>query len=146
MFRLTTFKNNHLTDAEIQITLSQREGESRATRFYQLKPEIARINSLALNWTVVHFINEESPLYGCTGAEIEERQMEIMVFVKAFDDHFSNTVQQRTSYHHSDIVYGARFAPMYHRAEDMSQTVLELDKIDQYDLVEMPGPENAVTE
>jgi len=55
-----------------------------------------------------------------------------MVTVKAFDDHYSNTVQQRTSYTADELIYGAKFRPAFRRSEDGAATLLELDKIDDY--------------
>jgi len=140
MFRIATYKNNHLTDVEAQLTLAMhiKEHGKTVTKFYPLKLEIARINSMALSWTIVHNIDEESPLYNCTKEEVEDAKMEVIVNVKAFDDHFSNIVQQRTSYTHHQIIYGAKFLPMFERAQDGSGTILELDKINEHVLVEFP--------
>lgn len=135
MLRLATYKNNHLTEVEAQITVAIHSNENgrRVTKFYPAPLEIARINSLALNWTMVHHITEDSPLHQYTEEDMIAAEMEVMVYVKAFDDHFSNTVQQRTSYTHRQLVYGARFLPMYERSEDGGYTVLELDKINAHE-------------
>lgn len=65
MFRIATYKNNHLTDVEANITLALhvKENGKTVTRFYPLGLELAKINSLALSWTLVHHINEDSPLF-----------------------------------------------------------------------------------
>lgn len=143
MFRIATYKNNHLTDVEATVTcaLHVTENGTPVTRFYILKLEIARINSLALNWTVVHAINEDSPLYGYSEQDIRDSKIEVIVNIKAFDDHFSNIVQQRTSYHVSEIVYAARFLPMFHKAPTGTHTILEIDKINAFERVSVPEPE-----
>ena len=137
MLRMATYKNNHLTDVEAQLTLALhvKEHGKATTRFYPLHLELSKIGSLALNWTLVHVINEESPLYHFTKEQVSESKMEVMVTVKAFDDHFSNVVQQRTSYTWKQVVYGAKFLPMFERAESGAYTILELDKINQHELV-----------
>lgn len=137
MLRVATYKNNHLTDVEALMTLALhvKENEKTVTRFYQLGMELARINSLALSWTIVHNIDEESPLYNITKEEAADSRMEVIVNIKAFDDHFSNIVQQRTSYTYKQVVFGARFLPMFERAHDGSQTILELNKINAYEPV-----------
>lgn len=143
MFRIASYKNNNLTDAEIQMTcaLHIEEDGKKVTRFYQLKPEIGRLNSLALSWTVVHNLNEDSPMYNFTHQDFMHNKMEVIVAIKAFDDHFSNIVQQRTSYTYHELIYGARFLPMFHRAPDGSETILELDKINTYENVTLPEPD-----
>ncbi len=138
MVRVASYKNNHLTDVEVQLTLALHvmENGKLETRFFQLKPEMARINSLALSWTIVHPLNEESPLYQFTRQDVEDSRMELIVNIKAFDDHFSNMVQQRTSFTYQQVLYGARFLPMFERAPDGSNTILDLAKINRHELVQ----------
>ena len=140
MVRIATYKNNHLTDVSAQLTLAMHvpDNGTVATRFYPLPLELPAINSLALNWTLVHYINEESPLYNCTQAQMGEARMEVIVNIQAFDDHFSNKVQQRTSYPYNQLVYGARFLPMFERAKDGGYTLLELDKINAWEHAPLP--------
>lgn len=137
MVRIATYKNNHLTDVEAQLTIALLIDENgrKVRRFYPLPLEISKINSMALNWTLVHKITEESPLHEMSMEALKEADIELIVFIKGFDDHFSNIVQQRSSYIHKELVYGAQFVPMYRRAEDGSTTLLELDKIGQYNMV-----------
>lgn len=134
MFRLATYKNNELTDVEAQVTLALQidEGGHKMTRFFPMKLEIARINSLALSWTCVHPIDEDSPLFHMTKKDLEEANIEIMITIKGFDDHFSNTVQQRTSYTYREMVYGARFVPMYERSASGDFTELRLNKVNDH--------------
>lgn len=140
MIRMATYKNNHLTEAEAQLTvaLHTQENGKMVTKFYPLPLEINKINSLAINWTIVHNITPESPLFHHDCDALMARKMEVMLYVRAFDDHFSNTVQQRTSYTCEELVYGARFAPMFERSENGDYTILSLDKINAYEPVELP--------
>lgn len=142
MMRIATYKNNHLTDAEAQLTaaLHVNEDGRMITRFYQLPLEISKVTSLALSWTLVHAINEDSPLASLTEKQMKESKIEIILSIKAFDDHFSNTVQQRTSYSHSQLVYGAKFLPMFERAKEGEYTILELDKISLHAPAHVPEP------
>lgn len=137
MFRVASQKNNHLTDAEAQVTGAfhiMEEGKM-VTKFFQLPLEISRINSLAISWTLVHPIDENSPFWGLKEEDLKQIKVEVMPGIKAFDDHYSNTVQQRTSYTSQDLVYGARFLPVFQRSEDGSHTLLELDKLNDYERV-----------
>jgi len=59
-------------------------------------------------------------MYAFSKGELEHSKMEVIVYIKAFDDHFSNTVQQRTSYTYQQLVYGAKFLPMFERSADAS--------------------------
>jgi inward rectifier potassium channel len=145
MCRMASYKNNHLTEVEAQLTVAYHVNEngSIVTRFYPMKLEISKINSMALSWTLVHLIDEDSPLFGMGHQDMKEAGIEVMVFVKGFDDHFSNTVQQRTSYTINEITYGAKFLPMFRRAQDGNSTILELDKINAFEKVNLPETETS---
>jgi inward rectifier potassium channel len=140
MLRVASYKNNHLTDAEAQIVIAIHEpvNHKTVTKFYPLTLELAKVNSLALSWTIVHAINEDSPLYGYTAEDLTEQKVEVIANIKAFDDHFSNVVQQRTSYTHKQVVYGARFLPMFERAPDGSHTIMDLAKINLHEPAVLP--------
>jgi Inward rectifier potassium channel C-terminal domain/Ion channel len=135
MFRMVPFKNNHLTEAEVKLSLAMFEevdGKS-VSRFYTLDTEISKINSLVLSWTLVHYITEDSPLYGFTMEDVIKSRAELIVFVKAFDETFSNTVIGRASYRYDEWVEGAKFIPMYNRSADAATTVLHLDKLSRFE-------------
>ncbi|MCB0697501.1 MAG: transporter, partial [Chitinophagaceae bacterium] len=89
-------------------------------------------------------IDEESPLFELGLEELKQTDIEIMFHVKGFDDHFSNIVQQRTSYTANEIVYGAKFLPAFHRSEDGTTTVLELDKLNLYEPAKVPEPNQSL--
>lgn len=137
MMRVVPFKNTNLTDAKAKVTLamSVEENGKRTNEFYNLELELDKINALTLSWTLVHPITEDSPLYNFTKEDFEKTQGEILVFITTFDDMFSNTVAARTSYTFGEIIYGARFHTMYNRSKDNSKTILHLDKLNQYDIV-----------
>lgn len=137
MFRMAPYKNTIITEAEVKINLSfmEMDGDKRVNRFYSLDVELDKISTLALNWTVVHAINENSPLLNFTAADFVDNQVEIMIFFKAFDEHFSNIIKQRYSYHGDEIIVDAKFTQMFRRSDNEEYTILELDKIDDYQKV-----------
>lgn len=140
MFRLAPYKNNSLTDAEVTISAAIEviENSVKKSNFYTLKTRLNRINTLALNWTVVHEIDEDSPFFGFSDEDFKNTDIEIIVHVRAFDEVFSNTVVQRTSYVSEEIVYGAKFIPMYYPDKENLSTVLNLDKINHYQPADLP--------
>ena len=140
MFRIAPFKNNNLSEAEVKLTLAMQTDDNgkMVNRFYNLDLEISKVNSMALSWTVVHPIDEKSPLAGFSEEDIKSTRMELMVFVKAFDEVFSNTVMSRYSYINSEIVWGGKFKMMFYPSEDKRQTVLDLNKLSEYEKAELP--------
>ncbi len=139
MFRLAPYKNNRLSNVEVRVNLALivEENGKRVNRFFALDLELDRVNSLNLNWTIVHPINAESPFHQLGHADLLRMKAEVLVFVQAFDDSFSNTVVARTSYLAEETVFGARFLPMYHRSEDGRYTVMDLDKLNSFDPVDI---------
>lgn len=140
MFRLAPYKNNTLSEVEVKVTMAVTTDDNGklTDKFYSLDLEFSKINGLALSWTIVHPIDDKSPFYGLSKEDIANTDIEIMVFVKAFDEVFSNNVVARTSYVSSEIIWGAKFTMMYHPNEDKSKTILNLDKINDYNMVTLP--------
>ncbi|UQD56307.1 ion channel [Flavobacterium sp. K5-23] len=137
MIRTAPFKNTNFSDAEAKMTLgmSIEENGIMTNKFYALDLELEKVNSLSLSWTLVHPITEESPLFKFNKADFSTVNGEILVFIKTFDDMFSNTVAIRTSYTFEEVIYGAKFNPMYARSNDNSKTVLHLDKLNKFEEV-----------
>ncbi|MBS1512653.1 MAG: Inward rectifier potassium channel Irk [Bacteroidetes bacterium] len=134
MLRIVPFKNTSLTDVEAKITLGlvTEEDGRNTNRFYSLELEYSTVNTLPLSWTIVHPITENSPLYDFTKEDFASCRGELFVFIKAFDDMYSNTVVTRSSYTFGEIVYGAKFNPMYHRSAEASSTVLDIQKLNSF--------------
>ena len=139
MIRISPFKNTNFTDAEAKITLgmSVEENGERINKFFSLELEMDKINALTLSWTLVHPITEDSPLYKFTEVDFKNTTGEILVFIKTFDDMFSNTVAIRTSYTFDEVIYGAKFEPMYIRSTDNDRTILNLDQLNVFNKVDL---------
>lgn len=137
MMRVTPYKNAHLTDVEAKITLGlQTEEKGKITnKFYILALEMEKVNALNLSWTLVHPITETSPLFGFTEEDYQKSIGEFIVFIKAFDDMYSASVVKRTSYIFNELIYGAKFVPMYSRSDDDSKTILHIDKLNTFDRI-----------
>jgi inward rectifier potassium channel len=135
MLRMAPYKNTNLTDAEAKITLGMivEENGKKVNKFFPLHLEYEKVNALTLSWTLVHPINEESPLYGFTKTDFENTKGEVLVFVKAFDEMFSNVVAIRTSYTFDELVYGAKFIQMYEHSHDNTKTILHIDKLNVFE-------------
>lgn len=140
MFRLAPYKNNALTDADVTLSTAIEINEEGAVKsnFYRLETQLSKINTLALNWTIVHKIDENSPFFGFSADDFKNTNIEIIVHVRAFDEVFSNTVVQRSSYVSREIIYGAKFVTMYYPDKEKDSTILDLDKINEYQKAELP--------
>ena len=98
--------------------------------------ERERVDSLPMNWTVVHPIDEESPFYNLTQEDLKISEAEVYILVRGFDDVFSNTVLQRTSYRYNEIIFNAKFDRMYYENDDDTTTIVEVNKLDDYKIIQ----------
>ncbi len=134
MFRFATYKDNHtLTNVEIKvnIALMVEENGHQEYRFYDLVLERTKVDSLPMNWTVVHAIDENSPLIGLNKEDIAAADVELYVLITGFDEVYSSPVLQRTSYTYKEMVFDAKFIPMYRESTDGQTTILEMHKINE---------------
>jgi inward rectifier potassium channel len=136
MFRFAGYKDKHtLTDVEIRVNIGlqiQQDKGPAEYRYYDLGLERTRVESLPMNWTVVHPIDDKSPLNGFSFEDMKVADVEVYVLIRGFDDVYSNVVQQRTSYTYQEINFSAKFIPMYRESADGKTTILELHKLNQY--------------
>lgn len=134
MMRVAPYKNNNLSEVEAKVTagVMLEENGKLSNKFFQMELEYAKVNNLTLSWTIVHPINEDSPFYKFSQEDFASTSGEVIVYIKAFDDMFSNTVISRSSYTLKEVVVGAKFVPMYHRDKDNQVTILDLEKLNKF--------------
>ena len=136
MFRLANIRKNVLIDLQVEIIFSYNEivNDKPIRRFFPLEVERKFVSLLTLNWTVVHPLDEKSPLMDMTLDDLEKGAASFAVLLKAFDDTFSQTVHSRTSYTAHDMVWDAKFIPMFNR-DETGRIELDMSKIGDFDLV-----------
>ena len=140
MFRMVPYTKNYLMNVEVKVTLAIKimEDGQMKNKFYNMPLDIAKATTMTANWTLVHVINEDSPLFGFTKEDMVNAEAEVLIFVQGFEESFSNTVVSRASYHYEEFIYGAKFSPMYHPNADKTSTILHLDQLDDFIGVELP--------
>ena len=84
------------------------EGES-TRKFYDLKLEREHTPLFALSWTVRHYIDEKSPLFGMDEIKMRECQMGIVASLTGMDETFAQPIIARHAYSPDDIVYNRHF-------------------------------------
>jgi inward rectifier potassium channel len=135
MFRFAAYKDNHtLTNLDIKVNAAMVLGDDGKSvfKFYDLELERSHVESLPMNWTVVHPLNADSPLFEYTAEDMKKTDLEIYVSVRAFDDVYSNIVQQRTSYTYDEILFDRKFVQMYRESKDGKTTIVELHKLHEH--------------
>jgi inward rectifier potassium channel len=129
-FRILNLRPNVLMEVQAHMVLMTVEGPPGAlTRKYQpLKLERDDLYFLALSWTIVHPIDEESPLFGKTREDLASLQAEFVIMIKAFDDTFAQAVHARYSYRYDEVTWQARFQPAF-EIDSEGNMVLHVDRV-----------------
>lgn len=137
MFRCANERSNQLIEARVRLIYSRIEmrNGNRVREFSTLPLEYERVAFLALSWTIVHPITQTSPLYGRTARDLINNEAEFLVLLSAVDETFSQTVHSRTSYRGDEIVWNARFRPMFVESPEMGIAGMNLSLIHDFEPV-----------
>jgi len=138
--RVVNLRPNVLMEIEASLVLMTVEGTpgNLKRRFEALKLERDTIYFLPLTWTVVHPIDESSPLYKKTAEDLKRLQAEFVVLIKAFDDTFSQTVHARYSYRYDELAWQAKFHPAF-EIDQEGNMILNVDRVGAHSLLEAAG-------
>lgn len=112
MFRTANQRGNQILDASITVTLACQHQSCEGLvmrRFQELKLLRARTSLFALSWTIMHVIDETSPLFGVTEQDMIDRQIELIALLSGADATMAETIYARYSYGPDDLVRGHRF-------------------------------------
>jgi inward rectifier potassium channel len=135
MFRIANKMQYELIECEATVTLSYNDPETKRREFDQLNLETKRVSFLALSWTIVHPIDENSPIRGLTAKDLLDRDMEIMILIKGINDTFSQTVYSRYSYKAQDLVEKAKFKRLQQDADAKGKITISVTDIHIFDMV-----------
>ena len=132
MFRVANTKQNELIEIEASVVISYNDPETKKREFDRLPLEISKINFLPLSWTVVHPIDEKSPIYKISKDELMKRDAELIILIKAINDTYSQTVYSRMSYKAFEFEENARFVPIKQEAGANGKISINLTDIHTY--------------
>ena len=135
-FRIANLRNNNIINMRARVSMTWLEWENKVPRrrFSSLPLERSQVYLFPLNWTIVHPINSKSPLWGKTFQDILDMKAEFLILIQGHDDTFAQQVHTNGSYACKELIWNARFLPMYFSRK--GQTVLELDRINAFKLLE----------
>ncbi len=112
MFRAGNERNNLILEASVRAAIVRRECTQEGqefTRFYELELERDNTSVFALSWTVMHKIDQHSPLFGKGAAELLADGAFLTVSISGTDDTLNDFVHSRHNYGPDDLHYGYRF-------------------------------------
>lgn len=140
-FRIVNLRPNLLMEIEATVLLMTVEGTPGhlTRRFTALTLERDKVNFLPITWTVVHPIDQSSPLYGKTPEDLERVQAEVLILIKGFDDTFSQTVHTRYSYRYDELAWNSKFTPAF-EIDGGGDMILNVDHVGNYVLLDKVIP------
>lgn len=132
-FRIASIRDNNLINMKANVVLSWLEDQNQdgklSRRFAPLSLEREFVALFPLNWTIVHPIDENSPIHNWSKADFCKRHSEILIMIEGYDQTYAQKIHANSSYTHTEVLWNSRFQPMYFEEKD--QTLLHLDKINE---------------
>ncbi len=130
MFRLAPHKSEVVfSDAHVDLMIMVRQNIDgvQRYRFYPIQPELADIKSLALNWTIVHKIDGDSPLQNFKQKQFLDENYQLLIYFSAYDEYYANYVKKRQIYDATNVQFNKIYETMYYSEADY--TTLNLNKL-----------------
>ncbi|BAY85371.1 K+ channel inward rectifier domain-containing protein [Calothrix parasitica NIES-267] len=126
MFRVANERQSWILEAQVNVSLivSEITEEGQAMRRFYKLPLFRNQSSLfALTWTVMHPINESSPLYGVTLEEMQEKEMEILITLTGIDQTVSDNIHAHHSYIPTEILWNHKFIDILSKTRNGKRSI-----------------------
>jgi len=132
MFRCGNQRSNIIVDAQLRVMASITTKTAEGDTFYKLHDlRLVRdhMTGMRRGWTVMHVIDETSPLYGFDAMQLAEREVELEVSLIGLDDVTLQTVHTIHGYTDKQMLFGRRFVDTM-RPLPNGDMVIDLTKFD----------------
>lgn len=133
MFRLMNNRRNVMIEPQIHVTLSinDLDADGKIKRsFYILELERNQIMYLPTMWTVVHPIDQNSPLVKYTEEEMKKLDADVYVMINYHEESFSQKVYQMYSYSFKELLVNKKFAFSY-QIDEEGNTIVDHDALNE---------------
>jgi len=148
MLRVGNGRANVLLDAttKLNVLLSVTTAEGKLFRRAQeLRLERAHLPVFPLTWTLMHVLDERSPLYGFDAARTIAQQARVFLTLEARDPTLATSVHDIRTYAPDDIRFGMRYVDAVSTADD-GALVADLTKVGALEPDAGEHPEQGWTE
>jgi len=112
MIRIANERNNTISQAMARLWLIRMETTAEGTqfrRYYELLLDRHEHPMFMLSWSIFHVIDETSPLYGVTPAELGAADAALTLNVSGIDDNSAQYLYARKLYGNKDIRWKHRY-------------------------------------
>jgi inward rectifier potassium channel len=120
-FRTANQRRNMILEAQMRVYLMRDEITAEGQfmrRIYDLKLLRNQTPSFTLSWSVMHVIDESSPLYGMTPESLIQTNTMLIASVSGIDETVAQVVHARHSYGTDDILWNNQFVDIIHQTPD----------------------------
>lgn len=124
--RIGNERSTQILAAEVQVTVLRYEQTAEGQmfrRFYDVTLSRGRTPIFALTFTVMHTIDEDSPLFGQTTESMTADDTECLITVTGMEETTSQTVHARYSYGADEILFDRRYWDIFGLDEDGRRTI-----------------------
>jgi len=112
MIRIANERNNTISQATARLWLIRMETTAEGTdfrRYYELSLDRSEHPMFMLSWSIFHTIDETSPLYRMTPADLAAADAALTLNVSGVDDNSAQYLYARKLYNHQDIRWKHRY-------------------------------------
>jgi inward rectifier potassium channel len=112
MIRIANERNNTISQAMARLWLIRMETTAEGSqfrRYYELLLDRHEHPMFMLSWSIFHVIDETSPLYGVSPADLAAADVALTLNVSGVDDNSAQYLYARKLYNHQDIRWKHRY-------------------------------------
>ena len=120
MFRIANQRDTRINEAQIHLVVARQHNTAEGhnhRRLADLTPVRSFNPIFELSWTVMHVIDQDSPLYGVTPQDMAESVVAVSVVFSGHHEGFQQRVHARHTYTQPLIEWDRRFADIITRDE-----------------------------
>ncbi|KAM3114105.1 ion channel [Phormidesmis sp. 146-33] len=121
MFRTANKRRNQILEAQMRVYLMRDEVTSdgqHMRRIHDLTLLRSQTPGFNLSWTVMHAIEESSPLYGYDADALVKMNTSIVISLSGIDETVTQVVHARHTYAAQDIFWNHRFVDIIHFTQE----------------------------
>jgi inward rectifier potassium channel len=126
MFRLANERSVRINQAHVFLVLARQETTSEG-KIYRRLHDLQTLRSFSpvfeLSWTVMHVIDETSPLHGSTPEDLIANEAALTVVFTGHHEGFQQQVHDRHTYPNDKILWNHNFADLIERDADGGVTI-----------------------
>ncbi|XP_060807883.1 ATP-sensitive inward rectifier potassium channel 1 [Amyelois transitella] len=140
MMRAWDLNYDHIISSEFNAHFvnTHRTKEGETLRFYAQTLELQHRQFLLWPVTLVHVIDQDSPLFGYTPDQISNTNYEITLSLKGASASMGTFTQSQTSYLPREVIWGHRFLPVVKYDSKKQKYVIDHGKLDATEFVDTP--------